>query len=142
MAGKVEFKKPRKSNVTDVSRRKVSGRREWPTMSNAAEGLNRIKCAYLMYSKKKKKKTSDFSNEFLKRDRDRSQNAEKSLECGKVEAVTVNYSFQELDYKEKVTELFFKMGKDSVDLYARVERGSLKIDQHLCPNSNSCLLLH
>lgn len=55
MAGKVEFKKPGKSNVTDVSRRKVSGRREWPTMSNAAEGLNRIKRAYLMYSKKKKK---------------------------------------------------------------------------------------
>lgn len=54
MAGKVEFKKPRKSNVTDVSRREVSGRREWPTMSNAAEGLNRIKRAYLMYSKKKK----------------------------------------------------------------------------------------
>lgn len=142
MAGKVEFKKPGKSNVTDVSRRKVSGRREWPTMSNAAEGLNRIKRAYLMYSKKKKKNTNDFSNEFLKRGRGRSQNAEKSLECGKVETVTVNYSFQELDYKEKVTELFFKMGKDSVDLYARVERGSLKIDQHLCPNSNSCLLLH
>lgn len=140
MAGKVEFKKPRKSNVTDVSRREVSGRREWPTMSNAAEGLNRIKRAYLMYSKKKT--TNDFSNEFLKRGRDRSQNAEKSLECGKVETVTVNYSFQELDYKEKVTELFFKMGKDSVDLYARVERGSLKIDQHLCPNSTSCLLLH
>lgn len=35
MAGKVEFKKPRKSNVTDVSGGKVSGWREWPTMSNA-----------------------------------------------------------------------------------------------------------
>lgn len=42
--------------------------------------------------------------------------------------------FQEFDYKEKVRDVFFKMGKNSVDLYARVERGRLMIHQHLCPN--------
>lgn len=113
-------------------------------MANHVKCCRRVKQDKTCLSdvQQKNKTTNDFSNEFLKRGRDRSQNVEKSLECGKVETVTVNYSFQELDYKEKVTELFFKMGKDSVDLYARVERGSLKIDQHLCPNSTSCLLLH
>lgn len=37
MGRKTELKKPGKSNVTEVSGGKVSGQREWPTVSNAAE---------------------------------------------------------------------------------------------------------
>lgn len=75
-------------------------------MSNATEGLNRIKRAYLMYSKKN---TNDFSNEFLKRGRDRSQNAEKSLECGKVESVTT--LFRSLTTKRRLQSCFSKWEK-------------------------------
>lgn len=50
------------------------------------------------------------------RDKDRSQNTVKSLECGKVERVLINCSFRSLGRPESCCS---KWKQNSVDLYAK-----------------------
>lgn len=107
MAGKAEFKKPRESNVIDVSGGKVSGRREWPTVSNAAERSDRIKSAYLIYSKKN---TKDFGNVSEERWVEKPECSE-SLGYEKGEKVTVPYSFRTLTIKGRLESCFSKWEK-------------------------------